>query len=81
MPTLARMPGNGGSATGGVMNAFKRTVMFTVVLLACAGVYTALRNMPVLSGCGFYGDCPADATKQTVPAVASRESTGEPVAR
>jgi len=80
MPMLAQMPGNSGRAMGGVMNAFKRTVMVTVVLLACAGVYTALRNMPVLSGCGFYGDCPADATKQAVPAVASMESTGESVA-
>jgi hypothetical protein len=47
------------------MRSVKRTVMFTVILLACAGVYGALRNLPVVSGCAFYGVCPAssDAAK------------------
>jgi hypothetical protein len=53
------------------MSVFKRAVMFTVVLLACAGVYSALRNMPVLSGCSFYSDCPDDASKVELPAIAS----------
>ena len=45
------------------MSLFKRTVMFTVILLACAGVYSAVRNMPVLSGCSFYSECPDDEAK------------------
>lgn len=45
------------------MRVFRRMVMFAVTLLACAGVYTALRNMPVLSGCGFYAECPEDAAR------------------
>jgi hypothetical protein len=49
---------------------FRRVVMFAVTLLACAGVYTALRNMPVLSGCGFYAECPADGASAELPAVA-----------
>jgi hypothetical protein len=54
--------------------------MFTVILLACAGVYSAVRNMPVLSGCGFYGDCPDDAAKTELPAVASMDTSGGSVA-
>lgn len=46
------------------MSLFKRTVMFTVILLACAGVYSAVRNMPVLSGCSFYSDCPNDEANE-----------------
>jgi hypothetical protein len=42
----------------GVMKPFKRVVIAVVAVLACAGVYSALRNLPVASGCGFYGDCP-----------------------
>lgn len=49
---------NGDGTGGGAMSLFKRTVLFTVILLACAGVYSAVRNMPVLSGCSFYSDCP-----------------------
>jgi hypothetical protein len=40
------------------MRSVKRTVLFAVILLACAGVYGALRNLPVISGCAFYGECP-----------------------
>jgi hypothetical protein len=40
------------------VKAIKRAVMCTVVLLAFAGVYGALRNLPVVSGCAFYGECP-----------------------
>lgn len=57
------------------MGLFKRTVMFTVILLACAGVYSALRNMPVLSGCGFYSDCPDEPGE--LHAVASRDTSTE----
>lgn len=43
------------------MKPFKRVVMTLVTVLACAGVYGALRNLPVASGCGFYADCPDTA--------------------
>ena len=56
------------------MGLFKRTVMFTVILLACAGVYSAVRNMPVLSGCSFYSDCPDDAADE-LNAVASTDTS------
>ena len=56
------------------MNVFKRMVMFSVILLACAGVYSAVRNMPVLSGCGFYGDCPDEAVIE-LPAIASTDTS------
>ncbi len=56
------------------MKVLKRAVMFTVILLACAGVYSALTNMPVLSGCTFYGECPDDAAKEELPSVASMDA-------
>ena len=61
------------------MSLFKRTVMFTVILLACAGVYSALRNMPVLSGCGFYSDCPDTQANEAneMHAIASMDTPGE----
>jgi hypothetical protein len=43
------------------MKFCKRIVMAMVIAVACAGVYGALRNLPVVSGCGFYGDCPETA--------------------
>lgn len=43
------------------MKPFKRVVIAAVAALACAGVYGALRNLPVASGCGFYGHCPETA--------------------
>jgi hypothetical protein len=60
------------------MSLFKRTVMFTVILLACAGVYSAVRNMPVLSGCSFYSDCPDDEAKdmQAMAAVEAAARSG-----
>jgi len=47
------------------MRVIKRAVLLTVVLLAFAGIYGALRNLPVVSGCEFYGQCPdtADVAK------------------
>jgi hypothetical protein len=50
-------------------------VMFAVTLLACAGVYAALRNMPVLSGCRFYAECPDDVVQTEVPTVAMDAGT------
>ena len=61
------------------MRTMKRTVLFTVVLLACAGIYSAVRNMPVLSGCSFYGECPDDAAQPEVSTVASIDSASETI--
>jgi hypothetical protein len=59
------------------MRVVKRAVMFTVILLACAGVYSALANMPVLSGCTFYGECPDDVAKDELPSIASMEASSD----
>ena len=56
------------------MKVLRRMVMFAVTALACAGVYSALRNMPVLSGCGFYAECPEDSALPTVAMDASDAS-------
>jgi hypothetical protein len=36
----------------------KRLALYLLAALVVAGVYGALRNLPVLSGCNFYSDCP-----------------------
>lgn len=65
------------------MKPFKTVVISLVAALACAGVYSALRNLPVASGCGFYGDCPETVDVEdgqgtplaATPADASESST------
>ena len=42
------------------MVAGKRLALYLLAALVLAGVYDALRNLPVLSGCNFYSDCPGD---------------------
>jgi hypothetical protein len=58
-----------------VIKVVKRAVMFTVILLACAGVYSAVTNLPVLSGCTFYGECPNDAATDELPAIAAKDAS------
>jgi len=60
------------------MQLWKRAVLGAVIVLACAGVYTAVMNMPVLSGCTFYGECPDDASTSESSAVASADETVHP---
>ena len=36
----------------------KRLALYLLAALVLAGVYDALRNLPVLSGCNLYSDCP-----------------------
>jgi hypothetical protein len=36
----------------------RRLALYLLAALALAGAYDALRNLPVLSGCNFYADCP-----------------------
>lgn len=39
---------------------WKIAVLAGMTLLAVVGVYDALSNLPVVSGCAFYDNCPAD---------------------
>lgn len=36
----------------------KKIALYLLAGLVLAGAYDALRNLPVLSGCNFYSDCP-----------------------
>jgi hypothetical protein len=36
----------------------KKLALYLLAALVLAGAYDALRNLPVLSGCNFYSDCP-----------------------
>lgn len=36
----------------------RRLALYFFGALALAGAYDALRNLPVLSGCNFYSECP-----------------------
>lgn len=38
----------------------KKVTLYFLAALALAGAYGALRNLPVLSGCNFYSDCPSN---------------------
>ena len=42
----------------------KRLALYLLAALVLAGVYDALRNLPVLSGCNFYSDCPKDGAER-----------------
>lgn len=41
----------------------KKLALFLLAALVLAGAYDALLNLPVLSGCNFYSDCPTNGTK------------------
>lgn len=41
------------------MGKRRQLVLLLFGALALAGLYQALRNLPVLTGCSFYADCPA----------------------
>jgi hypothetical protein len=36
----------------------RKLALYLLGALALAGAYDALRNLPVLSGCNFYSECP-----------------------
>lgn len=42
----------------------KKLALFLLASLVLAGAYDALRNLPVLSGCNFYSDCPGSDDKR-----------------
>lgn len=39
---------------------WKKIIVIGVSLVAIAGLFDGLSNMPVVSGCAFYGECPHD---------------------
>ena len=40
------------------MPRYKRLIMLAIISLVFVGVYDALKNLPVVTGCAFYGACP-----------------------
>ena len=42
----------------------KKIALYLLAGLVVAGAYDALRNLPVLSGCNFYSDCPKNDTSR-----------------
>jgi hypothetical protein len=46
----------------------RKLALYLLVALALAGAYDALRNLPVLSGCNFYSDCPDKTASGTAGA-------------
>jgi hypothetical protein len=42
----------------------KKLALFLLAALVLAGAYDALHNLPVLSGCNFYSECPTDGAKR-----------------
>jgi hypothetical protein len=49
-----------GSRWGVAMVSAKKLAMYLLAALVLAGAYDALRNLPVLSGCNFYSECPTN---------------------
>lgn len=43
----------------------RKVLLYFLTALALAGAYDALRNLPVLSGCNFYSECPDLADPRT----------------
>ena len=46
----------------------RKLALYLLAALALAGAYDALRNLPVLSGCNFYSDCPDNFSSGTASA-------------
>ena len=42
------------------MPMWKRLIVVLIAALAFAGLFDALSNLPIVSGCTFYGECPQD---------------------
>ena len=40
----------------------RKLALYFFAALALAGAYDALRNLPVLSGCNFYSECPDNSS-------------------
>jgi hypothetical protein len=48
---------------GLAMLSIKKLALYFLAALVLAGAYGALRNLPVLSGCNFYSECPSNNTE------------------
>jgi hypothetical protein len=46
------------SATGVVVGKRRQLILFLFGALALAGLYEAVHNLPVMTGCSFYAECP-----------------------
>lgn len=40
-----------------VVGNWKRIVLWATMLVAVLGVFVALTNLPVITGCGYYARC------------------------
>lgn len=49
----------------------RKLALYLLAALALAGAYDALRNLPVLSGCNFYSDCPENFSSDATTASAT----------
>lgn len=50
------------------MSAYKKIFMLGVIGLVFVGIFDALSNLPVVSGCTYYGNClDGSAEPQTEP--------------
>jgi hypothetical protein len=43
----------------------RKFALYFFAALALAGAYDAMRNLPVLSGCNFYSECPDKSSTAT----------------
>lgn len=55
-------------ARGPLALILRKVTLLFLAALVLAGAYDALRNLPVLSGCNFYADCPREAGGDPDPA-------------
>lgn len=49
------------------MQWFKNFVHWAVSLLAAVGLCVAVVNLPMLTGCDFYGQCPGPTQQAALP--------------
>lgn len=47
------------------MLTLRKLTLYFFAALALAGAYDAMRNLPVLSGCNFYSECPDNSSTGT----------------
>jgi hypothetical protein len=58
-------------AQGGTdVTSHRRIVMIVLALIIGAGMWSAIHNLPVLTGCEFYGECPQSQVDTVTPHVA-----------
>lgn len=47
------------------MLTLRKLALYFFAALVLAGAYDAMRNLPVLSGCNFYSECPDNSSTAT----------------